>query len=110
MSAVATVELGWPDPVADQSWRQLGECVGMDPDFFYPSEIEGRATNSFVAEAQRVCAGCPVRAACGEYAIRANEKQGVWGGLSAVERRRIRSRRRVAPAEYPHSHIGVGDR
>ena len=40
---------------------------------------------------------CPVREACLEHAIAVREKHGVWGGLTARERRRlIRRRRRSA--------------
>ena len=50
--------------------------------------------------ARRMCAGCPVRAECLEYALLHRIPQGVWGGASERERRRIlRARRRSAGAE-----------
>src|SRR5699024_3664991 len=47
-------------------------------------------------QAKAVCAGCPVLAQCREYGM--TEPHGVWGGLSAGERREIRAR------EIDHQH------
>jgi WhiB family transcriptional regulator, redox-sensing transcriptional regulator len=48
-------------------------------------------------EAKAVCAGCHVRVACLEHALAQREKQGIWGGATERERRRIiRQRRRTA--------------
>jgi WhiB family redox-sensing transcriptional regulator len=40
-------------------------------------------------EAKAVCSSCPVRQACLEYSLAAREREGVWGGLTERERRRI---------------------
>ena len=59
---------------------------------FHPLSDEDAAE-----DAKAICELCPVREACLEYAISAREKDGVWGGLTARERRRvIRQRRRSA--------------
>ena len=47
-------------------------------------------TGSGVAEARRLCRGCPVKDECLDYALAANEHYGVWGGASERERRRLR--------------------
>jgi WhiB family redox-sensing transcriptional regulator len=75
----------------NQSWRQHGACRGLDPEIFYPvSEEEADA-------AKAVCAGCSVRQPCLEYALGSRERDGVWGGATEKERRRIiRQRRRTA--------------
>jgi WhiB family transcriptional regulator, redox-sensing transcriptional regulator len=58
---------------------------------FFPSDGVG------VEAAQRVCAQCPVRMECLEYALEHRVDHGVWGGASERERQRIlRSRRRLA--------------
>ena len=47
------------------------------------------------SRAARVCEGCPVTNECLEYALLHRIEQGVWGGASERERRRIlRARRR----------------
>jgi WhiB family redox-sensing transcriptional regulator len=72
-------------------WRQYARCLGADPDLFYPPSEEA------AEEAKSICAVCPVREPCLEYAVTAREKDGVWGGLTERERRRlIRQRRKTA--------------
>jgi WhiB family redox-sensing transcriptional regulator len=70
------------------AWRNFGRCRGLDPEIFYPSaEDEG-------LEAKAICAVCPVRETCLDWALESREKIGVWGGLTEKERRRILRRRR----------------
>ncbi len=72
------------------SWRELARCRGVDPEVFYPVSDDEDAA----AEAKAICALCPVREPCLEYALSAREKDGVWGGLTERERRRVLRRRR----------------
>lgn len=46
--------------VDPNEWMSRGECVGADPELFYP----GRGENDTVAKAKAVCAGCEVRVEC----------------------------------------------
>lgn len=57
----------------DQSWRDRAACDGMDPGMFFDA---GRA-----AEAAEVCASCPVRALCRDYAVATRVRWGVWAGI-----------------------------
>ncbi len=83
-----------PDRTTNQSWRQQARCRGMPTEVFYPDTEEN---DDAAAPAKAICAECPVREACLEYALAAREKYGVWGGLTERERRRIlRHRRRPA--------------
>jgi hypothetical protein len=41
--------------------------------------------------ARRVCAACPVRQPCLDYAISNRISHGIWGGLTERERRALRS-------------------
>ncbi len=41
--------------------------------------------------AKAVCAGCPVRDECLDYALASRQRFGVWGGMSEQERRRLDS-------------------
>lgn len=78
-------------PEADSSWRDRANCLGVDPDLFFPER--GASTR----EAKAVCHGCTARDACLEYALTSPvQKFGIWGGMSERERRRIRSSRRAA--------------
>ena len=73
------------------TWRQRGACNGLDPAVFYPDSEEN------AEEAKGICASCPVRLSCLEHALTMRERDGVWGGTTEKERRRIiRQRRRSA--------------
>ena len=74
------------------AWRQQARCRGVDPAIFYPVSDEDESL-----EAKEICAECPVREPCLEYALTVREKHGVWGGRTERERRRlIRQRRKSA--------------
>jgi WhiB family transcriptional regulator, redox-sensing transcriptional regulator len=76
----------------DKSWQDFANCLGVDPDLFFPER--GASTR----EAKEVCRGCVVREECLEYALANGEKFGIWGGMSERERRRIRRQRALARA------------
>ena len=72
------------------TWRTHARCRGADPDVFHPAEGDERAEEL----ARAICVLCPVRESCLEYALTARERDGVWGGMTARERRRILRHRR----------------
>jgi len=75
------------------TWRDQARCRGMDPQVFHPAEEDEAGADA----AKAICERCPVREPCMEFAISTREKEGVWGGLTARERRRVvRQRRRSA--------------
>lgn len=79
------------DTTTTPTWRQGAACKGLDPLIFYPS------TDEEADAAKAVCDQCPVQDACLEHALGIREKEGVWGGCTERERRRIiRQRRRSA--------------
>ena len=80
----------------DRSWQDKANCLGVDPDLFFPER--GASTR----EAKEVCRGCVVRMECLEYALVNGEKFGIWGGMSERERRRLR-RQRAQAARRPSS-------
>jgi WhiB family transcriptional regulator, redox-sensing transcriptional regulator len=71
----------------ERSWQAQANCMGVDPDLFFPER--GASTR----EAKEVCRGCVVREECLEYALANSEKFGIWGGMSERERRRVRRAR-----------------
>jgi WhiB family transcriptional regulator, redox-sensing transcriptional regulator len=83
---------------ADQHWRSSAACRSADPDLFFPISSSGPSTAQ-VAEAKAICAGCPVRRECLEFALRRHQVHGVWGGLSEQERYPLRSAA-LAGVEY----------
>jgi WhiB family transcriptional regulator, redox-sensing transcriptional regulator len=71
-------------------WRRHAACRGLDPEIFYP------ALDDDVEDAKAVCASCVVQERCLEFALQVREKDGVWGGATEKERRRILRQRRRA--------------
>lgn len=73
----------------ENDWRARAACRGLDPElFFSPDIFETKQDKDDREErAKAVCAGCPVRAQCLDYAIRAGERYGIWGGMTELERR-----------------------
>jgi WhiB family redox-sensing transcriptional regulator len=57
--------------------------------FFPKGKNESRPAGAY-QKAQAICAGCPVRQACLEYALRTNQADGVWGGRTPDQRRKQR--------------------
>jgi WhiB family redox-sensing transcriptional regulator len=79
------------------SWRAQAACQPGDHELFFPPEEErGEYFRLRVSLAKRICASCPVRRQCADYALAADERYGVWGGLTAEERARQLRRRAVA--------------
>jgi WhiB family redox-sensing transcriptional regulator len=79
-------------------WMNDGSCRDHPPEVFFPSDGVG------VTIAQRICATCPVREPCLEYALANRIDHGVWGATSERERRRIlRARREPLEAYAPGS-------
>ncbi len=76
----------------DTEWMARGRCRDLDPAIFFPNDGVG------VQAAQRICAECPVKAPCLEYALVNRVDHGVWGGASERERRRLLRQRRLARA------------
>ncbi|MGW2791988.1 WhiB family transcriptional regulator [Streptomyces sp. NPDC001251] len=67
--------------------------------FFAPSKEPTAARLSREEAAKRVCARCPVMVECREHALLMPEPYGVWGGLTAAERRVVIARRRRREVE-----------
>ena len=94
-----------PDDV-QWTWQDSAACVGTEVSlFFHPSHERGSTRVTRDRAAKRVCAVCSVRGECADYAIRAREPFGVWGGLTEEEREVIY--RRLDSRHYPR-HRGAG--
>jgi WhiB family transcriptional regulator, redox-sensing transcriptional regulator len=74
-------------------------CTGADTALFFP------VSDTFAGEAKEICAACPVAGQCLEYAIATHQPDGVWGGLTSVERHRlVRRRQKLAREERDKSN------
>ena len=67
-------------------WRDRAACRGADLEVFFPGRGES------AEPARQICAGCPVRQPCLDYALSHGIVHGIWGGLTERDRRALRSR------------------
>jgi WhiB family transcriptional regulator, redox-sensing transcriptional regulator len=80
-------------------WRADSACRNADPDLFFPV-AGGTVASRQVAKAQKICASCPVKKQCLEFAMRTHEPAGIWGGTTPEDRIRARrARNRRAPRQ-----------
>jgi WhiB family redox-sensing transcriptional regulator len=103
MSAKTGAAHGSHNPAirSDLGWMNSAACHGEEVELFFgpPSEREPERTLREKV-AKSICYRCPVMAHCREYALTYPQK-GVWGGLNADERIKVRRRqmRRTATVE-----------
>jgi WhiB family redox-sensing transcriptional regulator len=73
------------------TWRNRSACLDEDPDLFFPT---GNTRPAFVQieEAKVICGRCQVVEPCLKWVIEFGQDAGVWGGLSADERRTLKGR------------------
>ncbi len=77
--------------LARATWWEEAACRGHDAAYFFaPGYFEKRAEKQRrEAVAKALCARCPAREPCLEYALRTRDPHGVWGGLNEMERRAL---------------------
>ncbi|MFI7129351.1 WhiB family transcriptional regulator [Nonomuraea sp. NPDC050153] len=85
------------DPRPPLRWMAHAACQDADPALFFPITWDGHPGRPD-EQARRICRTCPVQAACLDWALRTGEPDGVWGGTTPAERRRLRARLRQATA------------
>lgn len=75
-----------------EPWMLDASCRRMNPDLWFPARGAHMADT---AAAKAVCATCPVRDDCLDYAQREQIHHGIWGGYAPKERLALRRRRRL---------------
>jgi WhiB family redox-sensing transcriptional regulator len=81
-------------------------CRGEELELFFPQRGVAATT---MARAREVCAGCPVRLECLDFAKVDAEIMGVWGGTTKQERqasRRVAQSSKSAIRRYLGSSVG----
>lgn len=83
----------WPVP----GWHTWALCGGMPFSAFFGAANDERPTmkRSEISAARAVCAGCPVKRECLQWALERREQFGVWGGTSGRQRARMHHDMRV---------------
>lgn len=78
------VDVNIAPAVAREEWMDDAACAQVGSEMFFPEK--GGSTR----EAKRICGGCDVRAECLEYALKNDERYGIWGGVSDRDRRKLK--------------------
>lgn len=74
-------------------WMARAACRGADTELFFPIDEEKGA-----GEAKAICAACPVREACLEFALQTRSVDGIYAGTTGTERKAmLRKGRKPAP-------------
>lgn len=88
-----------PDRIsAQQPWRQRRNCIGVNPDVFFPERAEGDMSipTKQYDQAREFCGPCNVKAECLEYVLSLRtDPGGMWGDTVPQQRRAIRARRKA---------------
>lgn len=75
-------------------WRSRAVCRGARAWLFFGPDGETLAERvRREASAKVICASCPVRVECLDYALARHVRHGIWGGLDEEERFREGLRR-----------------
>lgn len=89
-------------------WRESAACRHADPEIFFPIGTCGPAMAE-IDRARRICAGCPVRTRCLDWALAHGAAFGIWGGLTEHERRAAGHREPPAQAPPARARKGTAD-
>lgn len=75
----------------DTTWRVGALCRGDDAAYFFaPAHMERKEERTLRENSARaLCARCPVKEPCLEYALGSAEPHGIWGGLNELQRSRM---------------------
>ena len=69
--------------LVERPWAAYASCRDADPEQFFSS------VEADVADAVKICRGCPVREECLDWALETRVRYGIWGGTTERERRRM---------------------
>jgi WhiB family transcriptional regulator, redox-sensing transcriptional regulator len=75
--------------MSERTWQLRAACRGPESALFFPPTYAERKEerDAREARAKSICAECPVRIECLDYALSIREPHGIWGGLTEAERR-----------------------
>lgn len=70
-------------------WREEAACRGQWGLFHAPDGERAAQTHRRALQAKAICATCPVISQCLRDALDHNDRNGIWGGTSERQRRRL---------------------
>jgi WhiB family transcriptional regulator, redox-sensing transcriptional regulator len=78
-----------PDP-AFHDWRQDAACRDRHPEMWWADDPNHKISR----HALEICGTCAVQTKCLQVALTTPETEGIWGGLTAAQRRSLQRHRR----------------
>jgi WhiB family redox-sensing transcriptional regulator len=69
------------------------------PDMFFIDHSD-KLIREKIRTTRTLCGGCPLKNLCLEYALEANEQDGIWGGLTRPERNSLQRSRVIRERVY----------
>lgn len=69
-------------------WQDDAACLGLDVNVFFP--LGEQTESETTSQARRICMACPVLIECREWSLAVVPEFGIFGGLTADERRAVR--------------------
>ncbi len=84
-------------------------CSKSDPDAFFPVEFlnddpKAKPVYRNEKEVKQICSTCPYQLRCLEYALKNPIEQGIWGGTTEYERKKMRRGTLKALRILPSKH------
>jgi hypothetical protein len=76
-------------PIPRADWIEQAACRNYYRDAWYGE------TQMLIEYAKNICHTCPVMNDCLDFALRNDERHGVWGGLSANQRMKLTRTRAI---------------
>jgi WhiB family redox-sensing transcriptional regulator len=64
-------------------------CVDSDPEIFFPEDYTYK-NREVIDEAKSICGDCWMQKACLDYSMQDPDLEGIWGGTTPLERKRLR--------------------
>lgn len=78
------------DNLRPEPWTREAACAtGEDPELWFPAHGDTRTAD----KAKQICYDCPARQSCLEFALRTNQREGIYAGYSPKSLERLRRNR-----------------
>jgi WhiB family transcriptional regulator, redox-sensing transcriptional regulator len=72
-----------------ETWKEKAKCREMNTSFFF-YDFDAGNNDEWLVQAKAICESCEVMAECLSFALENGEVDGVWGGTTPAERRKMR--------------------
>jgi WhiB family transcriptional regulator, redox-sensing transcriptional regulator len=68
-------------------------CKTVDPDLFFPEDYLDKDQ---IEKAKAICNDCWIKNKCLSFAMENKEREGIWGGTTPADRKRLRRKARTS--------------